>query len=262
MSETVSIPTFNLVLFMLLTLIPAAVLFIRKLPIWKEVIIAVLRMAVQLSLIGFYLQFLFKYNSPVLNIAWVLVMICIANMTIIKRVGLRRRLLFFSTGIGIFISTSLVGVTLLLTVGIRPLYDAHYLIPLIGMILGNTLQGNVIALERFYSSLRSEQKLYELLLFNGASNYEALTPFMNNALTAAISPAVGGMMTTGLVALPGMMTGQILGGTVPIEAIKYQIVIMAAIFLAIFLSIILNLLITPRITFNAYGVLKSDIYQK
>lgn len=151
---------------------------------------------------------------------------------------------------------------LLVTVGVTPLYDAPYLIPMIGMLMGNALQGNVISLERFYSSLKSDRDIYELMLFNGVSRWEAITPFINQALSAAISPAVAGMMTIGLVSLPGMMTGQILGGTVPIEAIKYQIVIMGAIFLTLFFSVFFNLLLTPLVTFTSYGVLRNDIFRE
>lgn len=260
--ETHVIPVSNLLLFSSLILLPILFLKLRKLTLWSELAVSVIRMVVQLLFIGFYLQFLFEKNSALLNILWVSIMILIANATIIKRAGLRRRVLFLSSWAGTLLATSFVGTALLFTVGATPLYDAPYLIPLIGMILGNSLQGNVIALERFYSSLRENRKLYELQLFNGASHYEALTPFINRALLAALSPAVGGMMTMGLVSLPGMMTGQILGGTIPMEAIKYQIAIMIAIFLSVFISILLNLFITPRVTFTRGGVLRSDIFRK
>lgn len=261
MSETLSIPILNMVLFLSVILVPAGILHLRKSNLGKELIIGVIRMAVQLTFIGVYLQFLFEKNNPFFNILWVLIMVVIANMTIIKRAGLKRRFLFWASGVGLLASISVVGVLLLLTVGVKPIYDAPYLIPMIGMLMGNALQGNVISLERFYSSLKSDRDIYELMLFNGSSKLEALTPFINRSLSAAVSPAVAGMMTMGLVSLPGMMTGQILGGTVPIEAIKYQIVIMGAIFLTLFFSVFFNLICTPLVTFTPYGILKSNIFR-
>ncbi len=261
MGETLVIPVSNIVIFIAIALLPMFILIKRKIPLWKDLIISIFRMVVQLIGIGIYLQYLFEINSLWLNCVWVLIMMIIANATIIKRAGLRRRVIFATSFLSIFISTLSVGVLLLLTVGVTPLYDAPYMIPMVGMILGNSLQANIIALDRFYSSIRNEKDIYELYLFNGATRSEALRPFINRALTAAISPAIAGMMTIGLVSLPGMMTGQILGGTVPVEAIKYQIVIMVAIFLGLFFSVLLNLTFSPLVTFNAYGQVKNDIFR-
>ncbi len=261
MGETLVIPFSNIALFISLALIPMVILFSRKIKLWKDLIVSIFRMVLQLIGIGIYLQYLFEINSIWLNGIWVLLMMIIANATIIKRAGLRRRVIFPTSFLSILISTSTVGILLLLSVGVTPLYDAPYMIPMVGMILGNSLQGNIIALDRFYSSIRNEKDIYELYLFNGATRGEALRPFINRALTAAISPAIAGMMTIGLVSLPGMMTGQILGGTVPVEAIKYQIVIMVAIFLALFFSVLLNLTLSPRVTFNAYGQVNSDVFR-
>jgi len=261
MGETLLIPIPNIILFIAITLIPLLILIKRKLTLWKDLSISIFRMVLQLVGIGIYLQYLFEQNSPWLNGLWVLLMMIIANATIIKRAGLRRRVLFPISFVSILLSTSLVGAVLLISVGVTPLYDAPYLIPMIGMILGNSLQANIIAMDRFYSSLRDEKDLYELYLYNGATRSEALRLFTNRALTAAISPAIAGMMTIGLVSLPGMMTGQILGGTVPVEAIKYQIVIMIAIFLSLFFSVLLNLILSPRVTFNSYDLVRYDIFR-
>lgn len=262
MPDVVTIPIINIVLFLLCFLLPVLVLRYRKIAFAKDLLVSVVRMVVQLVFMGLYLQVLFDKNSFVLTFAWLLLMVGVANVTILQRAGLRRRLLFASTGFGLLVAIGIVTAALLLTVGAVPIYDARYVIPMVGMILGNSLQGNVIALERFYSSLRNDRDVYEMALFNGASRFQALAPFVNQSLSAAISPAIGGMAAMGLVSLPGMMTGQILGGTVPIEAIKYQIVIMAAIFLTLFFSVLVNLLLTPFVALNPYGLLRSDIFRK
>lgn len=262
MAEALPIPVINIVIFLLCFFLPVAVLLSRKIPLAKDLLMSVGRMILQLGFMGYYLQVLFDKNSLPLTCLWLLVMVGVANITILQRAGLRRRLLLATTGCGLLLATGLVSVALLLTVGAVPLYDARYLIPMVGMILGNSLQGNVISLERFYSSLRNDRDIYEMALFNGAPRYRALAPFINQSLTAAISPSIGGMMAMGLVSLPGMMTGQILGGTLPIEAIKYQIVIMAAIFLTLFFSVLFNLLLTPLVALTPYGILRTDIFRK
>ena len=94
----------------------------------------------------------------------------------------------------------------------------------------------------------------------GASLREAIDPFLSQALKASISPHIATMTTMGLVALPGMMTGQILGGALPIKAIKYQLAIMVCIFTTMVFSTWLNLLLSRRVAFNRYGMLKQDIF--
>ncbi|MGZ8152837.1 MAG: ABC transporter permease, partial [Methylovulum sp.] len=131
-----------------------------------------------------------------------------------------------------------------------------------GMILGNCLQGNVIALERFYSVLRKNEQEYLTFLQLGATRWEAVRPYYSEAIKAALSPTIAGMSTMGLVSLPGMMTGQILGGSEPWLAVKYQIAIMICIFTSTTIACVLNLKLSLRNAFNAYDVLKDEVIVK
>jgi putative ABC transport system permease protein len=128
-----------------------------------------------------------------------------------------------------------------------------------GMILGNCLSGNVVGLERFYSALRRNEAEYLTFLLLGATRDEAIAPYFRDAVRAALNPTIAGMATMGLVALPGMMTGQILGGSEPWLAVKYQIAIMLAIFASTTLAVYLNLKLSIRKAFNELDVLRSDI---
>jgi putative ABC transport system permease protein len=152
----------------------------------------------------------------------------------------------------------------LILLAIRPplFYDARYLVPLTGMVLGNCLQGNVIALERFYSALRKNQDEYLTYLLLGASRWEAVRPAFRDAVKAAVNPTVASMATMGLVALPGMMTGQILGGGEPWVAVKYQIAIMLCIFTSTTLAALLSLKFSLNLAFNEYDVLREDVLQQ
>ncbi len=155
-----------------------------------------------------------------------------------------------------------VGIVLfgmILVVQPEPWYQTRYLIPLAGMLLGNCLTGNILVLERFYSAVgeRYEQFMGDLLL--GASLYEALQPFIRNALQAALSPIVATLTTLGVVALPGMMTGQILGGAEPVEAVIYQIMIMLGIASSMVICAVLNIVLSIRIAFDGYGLLNRSV---
>ena len=98
------------------------------------------------------------------------------------------------------------------------------------------------------------------MLSLGASHYEALLPYLRDSVQLALKPTLTAMATMGIVALPGMMTGVILGGADPEVAIKYQIMIMIAIIVSTITSVVLTILMTLRVCFNRYGILRQDIF--
>ena len=110
-------------------------------------------------------------------------------------------------------------------VQVRPWYEPQYIIPIAGMILGNSMTSTAPAGERLQGELRARTAEVETRLALGFSGREAVQPLVRSALRAAMIPTVNGMMTVGLVQLPGMMTGQILAGSSPLVAIRYQIVV-------------------------------------
>jgi len=183
-------------------------------------------------------------------------MVIVANFSILKKSGLNRRRYFLLTFAGVAFSTALItGIFVMAIIGPSPIYDARYLIPIFGMILGNCMRGNILTLERFYSGIRENEREYLTYLMMGATRLEAVRPYMRHALTAAFAPQLSTMATMGIVSLPGMMTGQLLGGSVPLTAIKYQIAIMICIFTALVIASVLNLLLTMRISFNRFDML-------
>ena len=243
-----------------LCLLPGLLLWLIGLRLSRDIFISILRMSVQLALVGFYLKTLFSLNDPWLNGLWILVMLIVADLSILQRAGLKIRYFVLSTFTAIALST-LFSTFYLVILVIQPthFYDARYIVPLAGMILGNCLQGNVIALERFYSTLRKNEDEYLTYLLLGATRSEAVRPYYRVAIKAAISPTIASMSTMGLVSLPGMMTGQILGGSEPWLAVKYQIAIMICIFASTALACIVNLKLSLKIAFNANDVLKDEL---
>ncbi|MDC7222149.1 MAG: iron export ABC transporter permease subunit FetB [Spirochaetales bacterium] len=261
MADTLDLSLMQLGFLYLFMAVPLLLLSLQKVPLIKDTLISIVRMSVQLSLVGVYLSFLYRLNHWALNILWILIMIVVASGTIIKRAGLRGASFFLPLLGGTFLGFLItIGFFLMVVVRVKPFYNARYLIPLSGMIMGNCLKSNVLALERFYSELRKTEKVYSTYLLLGATRHEALQPYMREALKAAMGPTVASMMTIGLVSLPGMMTGQMLGGSIPATAIKYQIAIMMAIFSGETLSCWLNLHFSRRTAFTAYDRLRRECF--
>jgi putative ABC transport system permease protein len=249
---------------LLVFLVPIVYINTRlKLAINKPLLTSIVRMCVQLGFVGIYLEFLFKYNSPVLNSVYLLIMISIACQSIIRSCNLRFKLFFLP----IFFALLIPFVVILfffnaVVVCIDNLFEAKYLIPIGGMLLGNSLRSIIIGLSNFYSGIRKDEKvyLYSISLLN--NRILALKPYFLQSFSAAIAPIIASMATIGLVSLPGMMTGQILGGSIPLVAIKYQIAIMLSIFYTEYFSTMLAIIFSLKAGFNDLDVLNQDIFTK
>ncbi|MGZ4955371.1 MAG: ABC transporter permease [Methylobacter sp.] len=261
--ETLDIELPRMALLYGLCLIPWLLLWLIGLRLSRDIGISILRMSIQLALVGIYLKMLFDLNHPWLNGLWILVMLLVADLSILRRAGLKVRYFVLATFVAIA-SSILFSTAYLVVLVIQPthFYDARYIVPLAGMILGNCLQGNVIALERFYSALSKNENEYATFLMLGATRWEAVRPYFRDAVKAAINPTIASMATMGLVSLPGMMTGQILGGSEPWVAVKYQIAIMICIFTSTTIACIINLKFSLNIAFNAFDVLRDEVIDK
>lgn len=262
MEKVYNLPYLTLLFYTCLIIIPIIIFYYLKLRLTKKFLISVGRMIVQLLLVGLYLKFIFSLNNILINIGWVLLMLFVANISILYQSGLSFKKFYLRTFPAYFLSALFIFFSLLLIFDFNTLISARYLIPLEGMVLGNILRSNIIGLERFYSELLKGEKEYIQYLLLGAKTSEALKPFLREAYKAAITPQIGGMATIGLVSLPGMMTGQILGGSSPIVAIKYQIMIMIAIFLSVSISVFLSINFSKKSAFDNFNRLDKEIYRK
>ncbi|MEG1748171.1 MAG: ABC transporter permease [Tannerellaceae bacterium] len=255
---TIDITYFNLLLGFVLLLIPLFILWYYRTGLVRTTVVAVARMTAQLLFIGFYLKYLFEWNNPYINIAWVLGMILIAGQAALSRTKLPWRLLLLPVSVAFLTAITLVGGYFLgVVVELNPIFDARYFIPISGSLLGNMLSANVIALNAYFSGLQRERQLYYFLLGNGATRHEAQIPFIRTALLKSFNPTIANMAVMGLVALPGTMIGQILGGSSPDVSIKYQIMIMLINFSASILSVVISIKLCARQSFDAYGCLKA-----
>ena len=261
MPATIDIGPGALLMMYALLLLPISLCRLLGIPILRDLATAVARMSIQLLLVGVYLEVIFRINNIMLNAGWILMMVVVADLHIIRSSGLRIRRFFLPLLLGVGGGTAAIALFfVLLVIQPRPLYDARYLIPITGMVLGNCLRANVICLDRFFSGLQQLEPAYINRLLMGATRHEALLPHLRDAIRAALAPTVATMATLGLVSLPGMMTGQILGGSVPLVAIKYQIGIMIAIFTATALTALLNIRLSIQAAFTSYHILDRTIF--
>lgn len=219
----------DLALASILVLIDASLSILLHLNIHRSLLLAAARMVVQLTLIGFVLTALFAVMSPVWTGLAVLAMILFAGQEIMQRQE-RQFSGWWSFGLGtgcMMMASALVTVFALVT-ALRPSpwYDPRCAIPLLGMILGNCMTGVALGLNTLTNGLSFRRASVEARLMLGGTRWEATAPVTRDALRSALMPTVNSMAATGLVSLPGMMTGQILSGVAPAEAVKYQILVM------------------------------------
>lgn len=246
----------------LLLLIPLAIVLWLRVPIWSVLSWAVLRMTVQLLLVGLYLRFVFVLDHVAVNLAWLFIMVAVADASVLSGSGLKLRRLGGAVFVAIAAGTLLP--VLIFTGGILRLdrwLEAQYLIPIAGMVLGNCLRADIVGLRAFYGAMRKNRNACQLCLAQGASLHEMARPWFRDAMDAALAPTIATMATVGLVSLPGMMTGVIMAGADPFTAVKYQMAIMIAIFSGTALTVVLAIQLSLRNSFDAYGNLDERIFR-
>ncbi|MEN8123691.1 MAG: ABC transporter permease [Bacteroidota bacterium] len=257
MNSVYDIDYLSLILGYIILIIPFYILWYYKTGLVKDAFIAFIRLTIQLLLVGVYLEFIFDLNSALLNIFWVLIMTILATYTVIKRSELKLKFFFIPIFISILLSVIVTDAFFLgLIIKLNNIFDARYFIPITGMLLGNSIKTIIIALNTYYGKLKKEKELYKWYLANGAKKSEALVPFKREALKNAFNPVIAGVAIIGLISLPGMMTGQILGGSSPVIAVKYQIMLMITIFSSSVISVVLSIYFADKYVFDTFNNLK------
>jgi len=210
------------------------------------VMLAAVRMLVQLGAVALVLKLLLETVSPWLTGGVALAMVLFAGREIVARQE-RRLSGGWSYGVGVScMATAAIAVTLFaLSTQIRadPWYHPRFALPLLGMVLGNTMTGIALGLDTLTSAVGRERSTIEAQLCLGATRMHAMRPLARMALRSALMPTVNAMAATGLVSLPGMMTGQILAGADPADAVAYQIMIMFMIAAATAMGVIILCLV-------------------
>ncbi|HBT43884.1 MAG TPA: iron export ABC transporter permease subunit FetB, partial [Rhodospirillaceae bacterium] len=228
-SQAIPLTAFDLALAAFLLVINGGLSLWLGLGITRSLVIAAVRMTVQLLLVGLVLKALFAQQSPWLTLGVVGIMVGFAGYEIMNRQD-RKLTGWWSYGIGVSTMTfAAISVTCLaLTTQLKPdpWWDARYAVPILGMILGNAMTGISLGLNTLFNTVVRERWAVEAQIALGFPRQVALRPFIRRALKTALMPTINSMAATGVVSLPGMMTGQILAGADPVEAVKYQLLVM------------------------------------
>lgn len=225
-SGLIDLSWIDLALASALVLVAIALSRWQRLGLTRGFLIGTVRAVVQLVAVGYVLAFLFTTRRWYFVVVTLIVMLIAATKTATDRQRSARGSLFDITGAAMLVGT---GITLAyvdaVVLRLQPWYDPRYVIPLFGMIVGNAMNGAALAAERLTSEMELRRGEVEAYLALGAAPSRAAAEPVRRALVAALIPAVNGLMVVGLVALPGMMTGQILAGSSPNLAVRYQIVV-------------------------------------
>ena len=215
-----------------LILISGLISILLRLGLERRLALASIRTVVQLLLVGKVLEWIFAPGR-----AWYIVLALMAGMTLIAggaavgRTERPYRGIWLDSVVSMWASSWLIaavapfGVVQIQQAG-QSWCQPQYAIPLLGMILGNTLNGISLGMDRLGNELASKRDQVETLLALGATRWEAARASIQQAVRTGMIPTINSMMIVGLVSLPGMMTGQLLSGTLPVQAVMYQIVIM------------------------------------
>lgn len=236
-------------IFILILIVIVKVRGIRR---EKEILLATVRMSLQLVLVGYLLVYLFDNPNPFYTLGIIAIMQGFAIYNVYKRtkhpLGIKmKKQIAYAMGIGILTSLFFF---ILVVLDVTPWYEPRYFIPIAGMIIGNSMTGVSLGVNNLISGFASHRGEIEGALMLGATPKVAARKVVNEAFDSAMLPTINSMVGMGIIFLPGMMTGQILSGTSPIVAVEYQIAIMLGIVGSVSLTVILYLQMAYKSFFN------------
>lgn len=234
-----------------LIIIVLVVSWFLRLRLTKTLVIAAVRTVIQLSFIGLILAWIFAREQ------WYEVLIILTIMTLIAGSAAKNRVKRTYKGLLIdtliAVSTSAVLVTVIaisLILQVQPWYTPQFIIPILGLILGNSLTAISLTSNQLIENLHGQQGRIEMMLSLSAKPFEAVHEQIRAAIVNGMTPTLNSMLVVGIVSLPGMMTGQILAGADPTQAGRYQIVTMFLICVSSTLGCTISALLIYRRFFN------------
>jgi putative ABC transport system permease protein len=219
----------------------------QKLGLERDIAVGTVRSALQLLLVGFVLQFIFNSSHPMFILLILTVMISVASWNAGKRGsgmrGIRWRIAVAITATELLMMGLLLGLQIVKA-------TPQYIIPISGMTIGNAMVVSGLFLNQMKREVQSSRGEIETLLSLGATARQAIQDSLKRSVKSSMIPTIDGMKTVGLVQLPGMMTGMIIAGADPVEAVRYQILIMFAFASSAAITSILLSLLSYRLWFT------------
>ena len=227
--DVISLSIIDLALGAVLVVALAGVTVAMRLGVARQLVVAAVRTALQLLLVGLVLKFVFAIATLWSVALMALVMLGVAGYEAVARQQRRFRGNWgYSSGTFSMFLSSFVVTVLALAVIVRPdpWFTPQYAIPLLGMILGNTMTAVALSLDRLTQLAWQNRGEIEQRLMLGHAWHDAIADVRRDSIRTGLIPIINAMAAAGIVSLPGMMTGQILAGTPPTEAVKYQVLVM------------------------------------
>jgi putative ABC transport system permease protein len=227
MNPPLEISIWQLLLGLTFIILAQVTSFVYHLGLNRDITVGAVRTFAQLFLMGYVLTFIFTTENILLTLLVFAVMIVSAVFIVKGRVREQSVPYLLPTFFTMVVSYSATAFFVSgVIVGVDPWWEPRYFLPLGGMVIGNSMSALAIAIERLFTEIRQQRNLIEARLCLGANYREASAEMFRNAMTAGMIPSINAMMGVGLVFIPGMMAGQVLAGADPLQAVRYQIVIM------------------------------------
>jgi putative ABC transport system permease protein len=247
-SSAKPIPGWRLFLSAMGPLVLLALSYYLVLGMEKKIILALVRSSIQLMFLGYILLgFIFSFTSPVVVFVYLIMMILIAALEATGRQVRTYDGHYITSLTSCFLGGGITGIYASLVVfHPTPWWSAKVMIPTAGMIIGNSVSGPAVATERLLSEVMDKTHELETRLAFGASSYESILPIVRASVQAALLPTFNQMAIMGLVSIPGMMTGQLLGGTAPFTAAEYQMAILYLIVTTSSISTFVSIIMTIK----------------
>lgn len=219
----------------------------------SPIVVGMIRAFVQLSILGAILVPIFYYGT----LRWWIVAIYMLFMIVLASYEASSRSLYYFKGMSLVILLAfLVNIVLIsifafgIVIRPTPVWDPQYVIPIVGMLLGNCINGVALAVNSILTGFVEQASEIELYLSFGATSGEASARLVQEAVRIGAMPTLNSMSVIGLISIPGMMTGQILGGSPVQEAARYQMLIMYLIATVTFGTILLEAWFVRQVAFS------------
>ena len=250
MDEIIALNIWQFALIYLLLLIVLFVMKKCKINQTKLLVVASMRMTVQLVLAGLVLTYIFQNPHPIFTTLYIVIMTGFAIYMVLQRNKTINKKFKIIVGVSLALSgITIVAFFIMAVVGVS-IFNPQYTIPISGMIIGNALTGVSLGLKTFNENIKAQRTRIDALVNMGIAPGKILTPFVNQAIETALLPTLNSMLGMGIISLPGMMTGQILSGTLPMTAILYQIAVIIAISAVTCLAVFCSLFFGYRTLYN------------
>ena len=233
---------------------------LSRLGLHRDLLIGSARTLVQLIGVGYVLRFVFELERASFVLLVIALMLMAGAIEGRRRQSLRIPGIYgiFFISVGVAAAVSLLFV-IFLVLRVDPWYKAQYFIPLGGLVIGNAINGVALAVDRLSGDVKKRRAAIEAALALGASPRQALGDIIPSSVKAAMIPSVNALMLVGLVQLPGVMTGQIIAGINPLDAVKYQVVVMYMWVTAVALASIVAALLSYRQFFTGRAQLRGEL---